>query len=30
MFFEKTLVVSALDMSLSRKAAALDEWCKED
>lgn len=30
MFFEKTLVISALDMSLSRKAEAWDDWCKED
>lgn len=30
MFFEKTLVISALDMNLSRKAEALDDWCKED
>lgn len=30
MFFEETVVISALDMSLSRKAEALDEWCKED
>lgn len=30
MFFEETVVISALDMSLSRKAEALGEWCKED
>lgn len=29
-FFEKTLVISALDVNLSRKAEVLDDWCKED